>query len=41
MKIYAAVIQTNAMINTVPDVKNYHDEHVQLGGAGITVVNLE
>jgi DNA mismatch repair protein MutS2 len=28
-------------LNTVPDVKNYHDEHVQLGGAGITVVNLE
>ncbi len=28
-------------LNTVTDVKNYHDEHVQLGGAGITVVNLE
>ncbi len=28
-------------LNTVPGVKNYHDEHVQLGGAGITVVNLE
>ena len=28
-------------LNTIPDVKNYHDEHVQLGGAGITVVNLE
>ncbi len=28
-------------LNTVPDVKNYHDEHVQLGGSGITVVNLE
>ena len=28
-------------LNTVPDVKNYHDEHVQLGGVGITVVNLE
>ena len=28
-------------LNTVLDVKNYHDEHVQLGGAGITVVNLE
>lgn len=28
-------------LNTVPDVKNYHDEHVQLGGAGITIVNLE
>lgn len=28
-------------LNTVPDVRNYHDEHVQLGGAGITVVNLE
>lgn len=28
-------------LNTVPEVKNYHDEHVQLGGAGITIVNLE
>lgn len=28
-------------LNTVNGVKNYHDEHVQLGGAGITVVNLE
>ena len=28
-------------LNTVPDVRSYHDEHVQLGGAGITVVNLE
>lgn len=28
-------------LNTVPGVRNYHDEHVQLGGAGITVVNLE
>lgn len=28
-------------LNTVAGVKNYHDEHVQLGGAGITVVNLD
>ena len=28
-------------LNTVTEVKSYHDEHVQLGGAGITVVNLE
>ncbi len=28
-------------LNSVAGVKNYHDEHVQLGGAGITVVNLE
>lgn len=25
---------------TVPGVKKFHDEHVQLGGAGITVVEL-
>lgn len=25
---------------TVPDVKHFHDEHVQFGGAGITVVEL-
>ena len=25
---------------TVPVVHSYHDEHVQLGGAGITVVEL-
>ena len=28
-------------LNTVDGVKNYHDEHVQFGGAGITVVELE
>ena len=28
-------------LNTVTGVKNYHDEHVQFGGAGITVVELE
>ena len=28
-------------LNTVPDVRNYHDERIQLGGAGITVVNLD
>lgn len=28
-------------LNTVPGVVNYHDEHVQFGGAGITIVNLE
>jgi DNA mismatch repair protein MutS2 len=27
-------------LNTVPDVKSFHDEHVQFGGAGITVVDL-
>lgn len=27
-------------LGTVPGVKDYHDEHVQFGGAGITVVDL-
>lgn len=27
-------------ISTVPNVKSFHDEHVQFGGAGLTVVNL-
>jgi len=27
-------------LDTVPGVKNYRDEHVQFGGAGITVVDL-
>ena len=27
-------------LNTVPGVKSYRDEHVQLGGAGITVIEL-
>ena len=27
-------------LNTVPGVRAYHDEHIQLGGAGITVVEL-
>jgi DNA mismatch repair protein MutS2 len=28
-------------LRTVPGIHNYHDEHVQFGGAGITVVELE
>lgn len=28
-------------LGTVPGVRDYHDEHVQFGGAGITVVELE
>ncbi|MBO4814568.1 MAG: Smr/MutS family protein [Muribaculaceae bacterium] len=28
-------------LNTVPGVTSYHDEHVQFGGAGITIVNLD
>lgn len=28
-------------LDTVPDVKSYRDEHVQFGGAGITVVDLK
>lgn len=28
-------------LNTVPNVTSYRDEHVQFGGAGITVVDLE
>ena len=27
-------------LKSVPQVKHYHDEHVQLGGAGITIVEL-
>lgn len=27
-------------LDTVPQVKRYHDEHIQLGGAGITIVEL-
>lgn len=27
-------------LNTLPGVKNFHDEHVQFGGAGITVVEF-
>ena len=30
-----------AYLDTVPGVKSFHDEHVQFGGAGITVVNLD
>lgn len=28
-------------LNTIPAVKEYHDEHVQFGGTGITIVDLE
>lgn len=28
-------------LHSVPGVRHYHDEHVQLGGAGITVVELD
>lgn len=27
-------------LSTVPNVKSFHDEHVQFGGAGLTIVNL-
>ena len=27
-------------LNTVPSIKSFKDEHVQFGGAGITVVTL-
>lgn len=29
------------LLATIPNVKKFYDEHVQLGGAGITVVELE
>lgn len=28
-------------LETVPGVRNYHDEHVQFGGAGITVIEFD
>lgn len=28
-------------LHSIPGVRHYHDEHVQLGGAGITVVELD
>lgn len=28
-------------LGTIPNVSHYRDEHVQFGGAGITVVDLE
>lgn len=28
-------------LSTLPFVKSFHDEHVQFGGAGITIINLE
>ncbi|MGL5772111.1 MAG: Smr/MutS family protein, partial [Bacteroidales bacterium] len=28
-------------LQTVPGIKRYRDEHVQFGGAGITVVEFE
>lgn len=28
-------------LGTIPNVRHYHDEHVQFGGTGITVVDLE
>ena len=28
-------------LSTVPGIADYHDEHIQFGGAGITVVNIE
>jgi len=27
-------------LSTVPEVQDFYDEHVQLGGAGITIVDL-
>ena len=27
-------------LHSIPQIKRYHDEHIQLGGAGITIVEL-
>lgn len=32
--------QIREYLNTVPGVKNFHDEHVQFGGSGITIVEF-
>lgn len=32
---------TRQYLATIPNVRNYRDEHVQFGGAGITVVDLD
>ena len=32
---------TRQYLSTVDGVRKYHDEHVQFGGAGITVVKLK
>ncbi len=34
-------VRIREYLNTVPNVKSYRDEHVQFGGAGITVVEIE
>jgi DNA mismatch repair protein MutS2 len=28
-------------LSSLPGIKDYHDEHVQFGGTGITVVDLD
>ena len=34
-------VRIREYLNAIPNVKNYRDEHVQFGGAGITIVELE
>ncbi len=34
-------VRIREYLNAVPSVKNYRDEHVQFGGAGITIVEFE
>lgn len=34
-------VRIREYLNAIPNVKSYSDEHVQFGGAGITVVELE
>lgn len=34
-------VRIREYLNAIPNVKSYRDEHVQFGGAGITVVELE
>lgn len=34
-------VRIREYLNAIPNVKSYRDEHVQFGGAGITVVQLE
>ena len=34
-------VRIREYLNAIPNVKSYRDEHVQFGGAGITIVELE
>ena len=40
LTVTSIIAVSTKYVATLPEVVNYHDEHVQMGGSGITVVEF-